>query len=89
VFMGLIAIGAIKTRAMHGSAGTVGVSLAPGFPGEVRSPLEPIGSIYAAGEEWSARAVDDRPLQRGTPVRVVRIDGLTLVVEPDPSQSSS
>jgi membrane-bound serine protease (ClpP class) len=87
-FMGLIAIGAIKTRAMRGSAGTVGVSLAPGFPGEVRSPLEPIGSIYAAGEEWSARAVDDRPLQRGTPVRVVRIDGLTLVVEPDPSQSS-
>jgi membrane-bound serine protease (ClpP class) len=89
VFTGLIAIGAIKTRAMRGSAGTVGVSLAPGFPGEVRSPLEPIGSIYAAGEEWSARAVDDRPLQRGTPVRVVRIDGLTLVVEPDPSQSSS
>ncbi len=88
VFMGLIAIGAIKTRAMRGASGTVGVSLAPGFPGEVRSPLEPIGSIYAAGEEWSARAVDDRPLQRGTPVRVVRIDGLTLVVEPDPSQSS-
>jgi membrane-bound serine protease (ClpP class) len=88
LFMGLIAIGAIKTRAMRGSAGTVGVSLAPGFPGEVRSPLEPIGSIYAVGEEWSARAVDDRPLQRGTPVRVVRIDGLTLVVEPDASQSS-
>ncbi|MDQ2964609.1 MAG: nodulation protein NfeD [Chloroflexota bacterium] len=89
LFMGLIAIGAMKTRAMRGSTGTVGVSLTPGFPGEVRSPLQPIGSIYAAGEEWSARAVDDRPLERGTPVRVVRIDGLTLVVEPDPSQSSS
>jgi membrane-bound serine protease (ClpP class) len=89
LFMVLIVIGAIKTRAMRGSDGTVGVSLAPGFPGEVRRPLEPIGSIYAAGEEWSARGVDDRPLQRGTPVRVVRIDGLTLVVEPDPSHSNS
>ncbi|MGZ8502224.1 MAG: NfeD family protein [Candidatus Limnocylindrales bacterium] len=89
LFMALIVISAIRTRAMGGSAGMVGVSLAPGFPGEVRSPLEPIGSIYAAGEEWSARAVDDRPLRRGTPVRVVRIDGLTLVVEPDQSQSSS
>jgi membrane-bound serine protease (ClpP class) len=89
LFIVLIAIGAIRTRAMRGSAGTVGVSLAPGFPGEVRSPLEPLGSIYAAGEDWSARAVDDRPMSRGTPVRVVRVDGLTLVVEPDPSQSSS
>ena len=89
LFIVLIAIGAIKTRAMRGSAGTVGVSLRPGIAGEVRSPLEPIGSIFAAGEEWSARTVDDRPLPRGTPVRVVRIDGLTLVVEPDPSHSSS
>jgi membrane-bound serine protease (ClpP class) len=89
LFVALVAIGAIKTRAMRASVGTVGVSLAPGIPGEVRSPLEPIGSIYAAGEEWSARTVDDRPLPRGTPVRVVRVDGLTLVVEPDPSNSSS
>jgi membrane-bound serine protease (ClpP class) len=89
LFVVLIAIGAIKTRAMRGSAGTVGVALRPGFSGEVRSPLEPIGSIYAAGEEWSARAVDDRPLPRGTPVRVVRVEGLTLVVEPDPSHSGS
>ena len=88
LFVALMVVGAIKTRVMPGSAGTVGAPLAPGFAGEVRSPLEPIGSIYAAGEEWSARAVDDRPLQRGTPVRVVHIDGLTLVVEPDPSHSS-
>jgi len=38
--------------------------------------------VYAAGEEWSARSADDRPLERGTPVRVVRQDGLTLIVEP-------
>ena len=43
------------------------------------------GSIYAEGEEWSARAADDRPLPRGTPVQVIGSDGLTVVVEPEPS----
>ncbi|HVL53214.1 MAG TPA: NfeD family protein [Vitreimonas sp.] len=64
--------------------------LPAGTPGEVRRPLTPTGSVYAAGEEWSARAVDERPLERGTPVRVVREEGLTLIVEPiDPVGSSA
>ena len=54
----------------------------PGTFGEVRLPLAPVGSVYAAGEEWSARTADDRLLERGTPVRVVREEGLTLIVEP-------
>ena len=49
----------------------------PGPHGVVRRPLEPLGSVYAAGEEWSARSADDRPIERGTPVRVVAVDGLT------------
>ena len=48
----------------------------------MRRPLTPIGSVYAGGEEWTARTADERPLERGTPVRVVRQEGLTLVVEP-------
>jgi membrane-bound ClpP family serine protease len=51
----------------------------------VRSPLVPLGSVAAGGEEWTARSADGRPLGRGTPVRVVAVDGLTLTVEPDPS----
>ena len=47
----------------------------------MRDPLAPIGTVYAGGEEWSARAADEAALQRGTPVRVVRLDGLTLIVE--------
>jgi membrane-bound ClpP family serine protease len=42
----------------------------------------PQGVVYAAGEEWSARSLDGRPIERGTSVRVVGHDGLTLLVEP-------
>jgi membrane-bound ClpP family serine protease len=56
--------------------------------GEVRRPLTPIGSVYAAGEEWTARTPDERPLQRGTSVRIVRKEGLTLIVEPDDSSAA-
>jgi membrane-bound serine protease (ClpP class) len=83
----LIVIAAVRSRSMQDSPGLVGTSAGPGVgtPGEVRVPLEPLGSIYAAGEEWSARTADERLLERGTPVRVVGIDGLTLIVEPDSS----
>jgi membrane-bound serine protease (ClpP class) len=58
----------------------------PGTPASVRRDLLPEGSIYAAGEEWTARARDGSLLGRGTPVRVVGQDGLTMIVEalPEP-----
>ena len=75
---------------MVAAPGTVGrsIPLAAGLEAVVRRPLEPVGSIYVAGEEWSARTVDGQPLDRGRSVRVVRVDGLTAIVEPDPSPSS-
>jgi membrane-bound ClpP family serine protease len=65
--------------------------LGPGTVAEVRRPLSPIGSVYAAGEEWTARTDAGAVLDRGTPVRVVRQDGLVLVVEParDPTGSAA
>ena len=81
----LIATMAVRTRRMIGPASSPRASVAVGTAGEVRNPLAPIGSVYAAGEEWSARTADEQPLDRGTPVRVVRTDGLTVVVEPDSS----
>ena len=81
----LIAAAAIRTRDMTGPLDPQPASLAAGTAAEVRRPLEPLGSIYARGEEWSARTSDERPLPRGTPVHVVGSDGLTIVVEPDPS----
>ncbi len=85
-FMTLVVIAAFRTQRMvsvpMGLGGGSGGMLRSGTHAEVRRPLEPTGSVYAAGEEWTARSADDRPLERGTPVRVVRQDGLTLVVEP-------
>lgn len=81
----LITATAIRTRRMAAPGDAQPASLVAGTIGEVRRPLEPLGSIYASGEEWSARTADDRPLPRGTPVHVVRTDGLTVVVEPEPS----
>jgi membrane-bound ClpP family serine protease len=60
-----------------------------GSLGEVRRPLEPIGSVYVEGAEGSARTADERSLPRGTLVRVLRRDGLTVVVEPATHAASS
>ena len=81
----LITATAIATRRMTAPGAAQPASVAIGTIGEVRRPLAPLGSIYAVGEEWSARTADDRPLSRGTSVRVVRTDGLIVVVEPQPS----
>jgi membrane-bound ClpP family serine protease len=48
----------------------------------VRTGLLPVGVVYAAGEEWSARTEDGSGVGAGTAVRIVRQEGLTLIVEP-------
>lgn len=83
VFGGLIAYGAVRSRRIGGMAGAVGHRVAAGEVGVVRRPLDPTGSVYVAREEWSARTVDGGSLPRGTAVRVVSADGLTLVVIAD------
>lgn len=90
IFLALVVWAAVRSRGMTAPGGIVGsvARLPPGSPGIVRRPLEPLGSIHVAGEEWSARSADGRPLERGTEVRVVSTDGLTLVVEPRPPSSS-
>ena len=85
-FAALIAFGVVSSRRI-GLGGRAAPVVGPGMAGEVRSPLSPIGSVFAAGEEWSARSADGVPLERGTPVRVTKVEGLTLTVEPDASSS--
>ena len=87
--MALIVFVALRTRQMATAEGLIGAGLPPNAQGEVRRPLTPVGSVYAGGEEWTARAVNEQPLERGTPVRVVRLDGLTLIVEPAEGSGSA
>jgi len=87
-FVALVAFAAVRSR-RYAQAGGVGLAVPSGTAGIVRRPLEPLGSIYAGGEEWSAKTSDGRSLERGTPVKVVGNAGLTLIVEPDRSPSSS
>lgn len=62
-----------------GTEGLVGSS------GEARSSIGPNGRVWLAGTIWSARlAAGSEPVQLGDRVRVEAVDGLTLVVRPEP-----
>lgn len=48
--------------------------------GEARTPLVPRGKVFVHGEYWDAES--STPVEAGTRVRVVSVDGLLLTVEP-------
>lgn len=48
--------------------------------GEARTDIHQEGSVYAGGEEWSARSVE--PVALGSKVRIIGREGLVLLVEP-------
>ena len=57
-----------------------------GAPAEVRTSLDPEGQVWIEGALWRARlASDGGPLRPGDRVTVEAIEGLTLVVRPEPS----
>jgi len=80
-FAALITVVAFRTRHLPQSPVLVGSLRVIGEVGKVARPIDPLGSVLAAGEEWTARSIDGRPIPRGVPVSVVRQDGLTLYVE--------
>ena len=41
-----------------------------------------IGQIKVAGEVWSAKTTDGSTIEKGTPIEVIKIDGVKAVVEP-------
>jgi len=88
VIAGLIALGLVRSRKAGKGLPIMVGHAAVGSTGIVRSPLHPIGSVVAGGEEWSAKTADGAPLERGTRVKVTSVDGLTLTVEPDASSST-
>jgi membrane protein implicated in regulation of membrane protease activity len=59
----------------------VGTVVLAGQVGEVRQDLAPVGSIYVAQESWTARLDGNGRAPRGSHVRVIRQEGLTLIVQ--------
>jgi len=82
VLVALAAGGVFLGRRIRASSGTIGTTVPPGTPGIVQAPLEPTGTVLLGGEPWTARAADERHLERDARVRLVRFDGLTAIVEP-------
>lgn len=66
----------MRTKASSGREGLVG-SFA-----QVIEDLEPEGMVSCHGEIWKARIKGDLSMKKGTQARVVRIEGLVLLVEP-------
>ena len=92
-FMGLVLVTVVRVRrrslAYAGAYGAGGSStVPPGSDGLVRTALAPVGVVYAAGEEWTARTGSGMEIPRGEHVRVVGQEGLTLIVEPGPPGGS-
>jgi len=78
----LIAVTAFLIRRMRNSPVLVGSLRVAGEAAVVSTDINPLGTVHAVGEEWTARSLDGRPLVRGARVRVVRQDGLVLYVSP-------
>lgn len=56
-----------------------------GSTAEARSSIDPEGRVWLEGTIWSARLAEGVPPARvGDRVRVEAVDGLTLVVRPEP-----
>lgn len=72
-FLGGIAVRAQRRKAKGGAEGLVGAM------GVVETDLNPKGKIFIGGEIWDA--VSQLPIEAGKEVRVIRVEGLKLLVE--------
>lgn len=66
----------MRTKASSGREGLVG-SFA-----QVIEDLKPEGMVSCHGEIWKARIQGDLSMKKGTQARVVKIEGLVLLIEP-------
>ncbi|MFQ5860628.1 MAG: nodulation protein NfeD [Dehalococcoidia bacterium] len=76
-------------RSRRQEAAPTGISRLVGASGYVTTELAPRGTVQVVSEVWSAVSETGEPIQAGERVKVVRVDGLTLVVQrvessPDP-----
>ncbi len=68
---------AYDTREQKGGDGMIGLQ------GIVQDRLAPSGFVQIRGELWQAELMDsDAPVEKGAPVKIREIRGLTLIVQP-------
>jgi membrane-bound serine protease (ClpP class) len=70
-----------KTIVAQRSEPSINPSRVIGEIAEVRTKLDPIGSVYALGELWTARA--EKTFKPGAKVKVIGREGLMLLVGPE------
>ncbi len=68
------ALRALKQKVVSGTEGLIGAE------GLAKTEIDPLGLIHVRGEEWQARSRE--PIEKGTRVKVVKVEGLTMHVEP-------
>jgi membrane-bound serine protease (ClpP class) len=73
-FVGRKTIDAMKTRPNQDLSRLIGMI------GESRTDIAMDGTVYVGGEEWSARS--EKKIRNGSQVKVIKREGLVLLVEP-------
>jgi membrane protein implicated in regulation of membrane protease activity len=86
VVVGVVRVAQRRRGANEDSFGAGGVStVAVGTRGVAKTRLAPSGVVRVVSEEWTARSANGNAIAEGAAVRVVSQDGLTLIVEPEPT----
>lgn len=82
-FLGIVGAGmrALKKKVTSGAEGLIGAE------GTAKTDLKPDGMVHVRGEDWQARSIAD--VKKNACVRVVRLEGLTVWVEPMVKEESS
>jgi membrane-bound serine protease (ClpP class) len=73
----------LRTRLERITTGKEGMR---GAVGVVREPIDPTGYVFVNGELWRARSTGEA-ISNGEFVRVIEMDGLTLLVAPEISET--
>ncbi len=74
----------LRIAARPGSYLPTGTSdLLIGTTARVTKTLDPEGEIYAGGEHWTAHTSDRTHIDVNQTVKIIEVDGVTLVVEPE------
>jgi membrane-bound serine protease (ClpP class) len=76
----LLLRGLLQMRANRST--TLPIATLVGTGGTAQTLIAPTGIAYAGGEAWSARSRRGK-IQPGKPLRVVAVEGLELIVEPE------